>query len=166
MHPSDSKVLGERLQELAEVFNAKPVSEKGLSVWFNVLREFPTERVCGILIGWPKFHAKFPVPAEVWKVANDSGIGERERKAEQEKKSEIFHPGVGGAQAEKFIAEIRALLKQPTWTPKQHWQRNMKRFKPRQIGYEFAKEALEMKKVLDQPSLDREPGQDEEERAA
>lgn len=156
----DSKVLGDRLNELAEVFDKKPVSEKGLTVWFGVLREFPTERICGVLIGWPKSHTKFPSPAEVWKAVNDLGIGERERKAAEENRQE-FYPGVGGAQAEKFIAEMREVLKRPKWSPMQHWTRLLATAKPGSIGYEYATKVLKQKNAMPQ----REPGQDDEERA-
>lgn len=155
------KVLGDRLNELAEVYNAKPVSERGLTVWFSVLREFPTERVAAVLIGWPRTHVKFPTPAEVWKIVNDISIGDRERKAALENKQE-FYPGVGGEQAEKFIAEMRATLKRPKWAPMQHWKRLLETAKPGSIGHRYATEALKQKRFV----RSREPGQDDEERAA
>ncbi len=161
MQAFDSKILLERLNELAEVFDKKPISEKGLTVWFGVLREFPTERVCGALIGWPKTHTKFPSPAEVWKTVNDISINDRERKAELENKQE-FYPGVGGEQAEKFIAQMREVLKRPKWTPMQHWTRLLATAKPGSIGYEYATQVLKQKNAL---PVDREPGQDDEEKA-
>lgn len=163
MLPADSKILGERLAELVEVFDRKPISEKGLTVWFNLLREFPTERVCGVLIGWPKTHTKFPAPADVWKLVNDLGIGDRERKAEEENRSAGFEPGVGGEQAEKFIAQMRVILKRPRWTPREHWARVLDTQPEGSIGHQYAKEAL-MK--MGARTLDREAGQDDEERAA
>lgn len=159
MQSYDNKVLGERLNELAEVFDKKPVSEKGLTVWFGVLREFPAERVCGVLIGWAKTHTKFPSPAEVWKTVNDISINDREKKAEQENKQE-FYPGVGGEQAEKFIAQMREVLKRPKWAPMEHWKRLLKTAKPGSIGYEYATAALKQRHAL---PVDREPGQDDEE---
>lgn len=160
MQAYDNKVLGERLNELAEVFDKKPVSEKGLTVWFGVLREFPTERVCGVLIGWAKTHTKFPSPAEVWKAVNDISINDREKKAEQENKQE-FYPGVGGEQAEKFIARMREVLKKPKWSPMDHWKRLLATAKPGSIGYEYATQVLKQKNAL--PA--REPRQDDEDRA-
>lgn len=160
MQAYDNKVLADRLSELIEVYGAKPVSEKGLTVWFNVLKEFSTEKVCSILIAWPKSHTKMPSPAEVWKAVNEISIDERERKAALEKKEE-FYPGVGGEQAAKFIAEIRRKLNQPAWTPMQHWQRLLQTAKPGSIGHDYATKVLKQKGAMQE----REPGQDDEERA-
>lgn len=163
MLAADSKILGERLGELAEVFDRKPIAEKALTVWFNLLREFPTERVCGVLIGWPKTHTKFPSPADVWKLVNDIGIGEREKRAQQENKSAGFEPGVGGEQADKFIAQMRVILKRPRWTPREHWEHVLDTAKSGSIGHEYAIAALTK---MGARTVQREPGQDDEEVAA
>lgn len=166
MQAFDSKVLAERLSDLSEVFQAKPVSEKGLSVWFNVLREFPTEKVCGVLLGWARSHNKMPSPNEVWKAVNETSIVEREKKAEEERKAAPFVPGVGGAQAQKFIERMREVLKSPKWTPVEHWKHVLKTQKKGSIGYEYATKALIMKGVMEDPMKSREPGEDDEQKAA
>src|SRR5690606_34318444 len=120
MQAYDSQLLAQQLNALCEVFDKKPVSLKGCEVWFDVLKEFPTEKVMSVLIAWPKTHNKFPAPSEVWKVVNEINIADRERKAVMERK-EDFVPGVGGAQAQKFIASIREILKQPKWSAFEHW---------------------------------------------
>lgn len=164
MQPIDTKLLSERLGDLAELFDRKPPTERAVRGWFDVLREFPTEKICGVLIGWPRSHAKFPAPNEVWKVVNDFCISDREKKAEVERKATPFeHPGVGGAQAEKFIAEMRRTLNKPQWTPREHWEKVLERAKPGSIGHRYASEVL---KKSGSHSQQREPGQDEEERAA
>lgn len=162
MQAFDSKILGERLSELSEVFQAKPVSEKGLTVWFNVLREFSTEKVCGVLIGWPRSHNKMPSPNDVWKIVNDQMISEREKKAAIERNEQPFanaHPGVGGAQAEKFIEKMREILRKPKWTPTQHWERVLANSEAGSIGHEYAKAVL----MKAGPIAQREPGEDAEE---
>lgn len=162
MQAYDMQTLGQRLNELAEVFDKKPVGEKGLTVWFNVLREFPTEQVCGVLLGWPKTHSKFPAPSDVWKVVNDIGITKREAKARAESRDD-FQPGVGGEQAAKFIESIRKILNNPRWTPREHWKRNLQRFPAGHIGNEYAQIALKMREQPEQPALpDRVPGEDDE----
>lgn len=167
MLPADAKVMQDRLNELAEVFDKKPVGEKGLTVWFSVLREFPTEKVCGVLIGWPKTHTKFPAPSEVWKAVNDIQINEREKRAEQENKAAGFEPGVGGEQAEKFIAQMRVMLKKPKWTPREHWERVLSSQPEGSIGHRYASEALLKMGARTAPAvMEREPGQDDEERDA
>lgn len=162
MLPTDVATLKDRLAELAEVFERKNPTEKALKVWFDVLREFQVQTVAGVLIGWPKIHGKFPTPAEVWKVTNDIATAERERKAQAENKRE-FYPGVGGAQAEHFIAEMRKVLALPKWTPREHWEHVLKTAKPGSIGHRYATDAL---KKIGARSVQREPGQDDEEKAA
>ena len=159
MLPTDLSTMKDRLAELAEVFDRKPIGDKALRVWFDTLRDFPCEQVMGVLIGWPKTHTKFPAPAEVWKLINESAIAQREKTAALENKRE-FYPGVGGKQAEAFLAQMRATLNKPAWTPTEHWQRVYERSAPGSIGRKYAEEIL-MKKGLIQQS-EREPGSDDE----
>ena len=79
--PQMAKILG----SLAEAFDRKAIGTSGLEVWFDTLREFPTHAVFVLLQSWPKTHGKFPVPAEIWKILNDSATQERERKAKADK---------------------------------------------------------------------------------
>ena len=162
MLPTDISTLKDRLAELADVFDRKPLTDKAIRVWFDTLREFPCEHVMSLLIGWPKTHTKFPAPAEVWKAMNEWAIDKREQKAARERREE-FHPGVGGAQAEAFIAQIRKTLNNPQWTPAEHWQRVHERQPEGSIGKRYAAEVLMKRGLLQEP---REPGQDDEEREA
>jgi hypothetical protein len=166
MQAYDAQVLSQQLNALCEVYDKKPVSLKGCEVWFDVLKEFPTEKVMSVLIAWPKTHNKFPTPSEVWKVVNEINIAERERKAEIEKKEEFF-PGVGGAQAKKFIAEIRKLLNKPQWSPMEHWRHTLNTQPEGSIGHTYAKQVLGKAGYFDDEPKHR-PGADdiEAERAA
>lgn len=163
MQAIDNKLLGDRLAELSEVFGAKPVSEKGLTVWFGVLREFPTEKVCSVLIGWPKSHGKMPTPNEVWKSVNEICIVEREKKAEEERRRAPFQPEVAGVQAEEFLAVMREMLKRPVFSPREHWERVLRTATPGSIGHDYATQALMKMGAI---TAEREPGQDDEERKA
>ncbi len=163
MQAFDSKVLGERLEELTEVFQAKPISAKGISVWFNVLREFPTEKVCGVLIGWPRSHSKMPAPNDVWKIVNEQMIFEREKKAQAERREDpLSHPAIGGAQGKQFLIQIRKLIAGPELTPRAHWERVLANAKRGSIGYEYASQALIKMGAI---TREREPGEDDEEAA-
>lgn len=165
MQAIDTKLLAERLGDLAELFDRKPPTERAVRGWFDVLREFPTELVCSVLIAWPRSHAKFPAPNEVWAVVNNICIADREKKALIERKAQPFeHVGVGGAQAERFIAQMRKILGKPAWTPREHWEKVLERSKPGSIGHTYAKAAL--LKMGAHSLRNREPGEDEEERAA
>jgi hypothetical protein len=154
----DLQVLANQLNALAEVYERKAVTPKALEVWFDTLREFPCEQVMALLIGWPKSHHKMPVPSEVWKAMNEWAIERREHKALLESRTPAFHPGVGGAQAEAFIAQMRKTLNNPEFTPLEHWQRVHDRQKPGSIGRRYAEEVLKRRGVI----LDREPGSDDE----
>ena len=170
MQAYDAQVLSQQLNALCEVFDKKPVSLKGCEVWFDVLKEFPTEKVMSVLIGWPKTHNKFPTPAEVWKIVNEIRSSDIERKAELEKKEE-FVPGVGGAQARKFIAQIRKTLNSPKWTPMEHWQHTFKTQPEGSVGHTYAKQVLTKVGYLDeepkyQPGADDYEHEPEHEREA
>lgn len=154
MLPTDIATLRDRLTELAELFERKPIGDKALRVWFDVLRDFPCEDVASILIAWPKTHVKFPAPAEVWKIASERMSHRIERQAALTAAAPAFHPGVGGAKAEEFIARMRKTLKNPTLTPLEHWLRVQR--SGTEIGKRFADAALA--KLAPQPV--REPGQD------
>ena len=123
MQSIDLPQLTKELNALAEVFDRKPLTEKAAKVWFDTLREFPSELVLSLVIAWPKTHTKFPAPADVWKAMNERAADMRERKAEQERREPAFYPGVGGARAEEFIRKMRATLNMPKWGPMEHWQR-------------------------------------------
>ena len=168
MQAHDSKILQERLSELSEVYQAKSVSDKGLTVWFNILREFPTEKVCDILNAWPRSHNKMPTPNEVWKAVNDICIGLREKKSEMQNKEQPFayaSAGVSGEQAEKFLNKMREVLNSPKWTPLDHWKKTFRTQKPGSIGYEYAHKVLTMKGIVEKDSLERVPGEDDEQKA-
>ena len=155
MQKFDADLLAKNLNQLADVFDRKPVSGPALQAWFDSLKEFPTERVMGVLIGWPRAHLKFPTPSEVWKLCNEIGIGERERKADLEKREQIeWERSPAG---EKFLAKMREIINRPSRTPKEHWEHVLRTQPPGSIGHEYAKKILKPE--------EREPGQDDEPQA-
>jgi hypothetical protein len=160
----DLPTLAKQLNELAEVFDKKPVTPGALEVWFDTLREFPCEDVMALLIGWPKTHAKFPVPSEVWKTMNERAIDQREKKAAQERaenRQQLFIPTPKG---EECLAKIKAMLKAPRLSPREHWHCVLANAAPGSIGERYAREALA--KLEPQVVVEREPGQDDEEMRA
>lgn len=157
----DIPALAAQLNALAEVFEKKPVSPKAMEVWFDTLREFPCDQVVSLLVAWPRTHAKFPTPADVWKSMNEWAIDRRERQALIERREPAFHPGVGGAQAEKFIRQMREILNTPKWSPLEHWQRVHERQPEGSFGKRYAEEVLRKRGVI----TDREPGEDDEPQA-
>lgn len=60
--------------------------------------------------------------------------------------------------ARAYLRSLKAMQEAPKLSPKEHWRRNLERFKPHQIGYVYAIEAL---KKLD-PQSERTPGEDDE----
>ena len=162
MQRTDIPLLGERLNSLAEVYEKKPVTQKAMEVWFDVLREFKTENVCGMLIGWPKTHGKFPAPADVWKALNDAAINERERIERAERgriEREVLNMG-STPQGREAIAAIKGILARPKRTPVEHWQHVLLDPRYSERSKQFAREALS---ALRHRIIEREPGQDDEE---
>jgi hypothetical protein len=112
VRPIDAPALVQSLSGLAEVYGARAVSDKAAKVWLDVLREFPIERVCALLSGWPKANARMPVPKDVWTVLNDERTETIEREAAAEKVKErnevvrLFDPRTKNAN----MAKIRTLI--------------------------------------------------------
>ena len=126
MQKYDATVLAQNLNALAEVFDRKPVSAKALEVWFDTLKEFPTEKVMGKLINWPKSHTKFPAPSEVWKECNDLGAKDREDKAARERAENLRDPVADDAVARANLSRIRALLSRPRKSAAEYWEMVLK----------------------------------------
>jgi len=116
MRPIDAKPLGESLAALAEVFGARPPSPAAVAVWADALRDFPIERVQGLLRLWPKMHAKMPVPRDLWSILNEERTEEIEQRAAAEKAQErnevqrLFDPRVRNANMAR-IREMIALMR-------------------------------------------------------
>jgi hypothetical protein len=117
MRPIDFKPLAECLSSLADVFNVRPPSEKAIAVWADTLRDFPIERIESLLRGWPKVHAKMPVPKDVWTVLNDERTEDIERSAVADKMRErnevqrLFDPRVKDANMSRIrqiVSEARS----------------------------------------------------------
>ena len=153
----DLQALATQLNMLAEVYEKKPVSPKALEVWFDTLKDFPAERVLSFLISWHKTHPKFPVPSDVWKVCNESSIVQREEQAERERAMNVAEPCGDGA---KWLAKIRATFGGEKRAPMDHWRHVLNTAPRGSIGHEYASE------ILNARTPEREPGQDDEERAA
>jgi hypothetical protein len=151
MQKFDADLLAKNLNQLADVFDRKHITAPALQAWFDTLRDFPTERVMSVLLGWPKTHGKFPTPADVWKVCGEIGSAEIERKAALDKRPIEWERSPQGA---KFLAKMKAIINKPGRTPQQQWEHVLATQKPGDIGYEYAKKALKR--------IDREPGSDDE----
>jgi hypothetical protein len=145
MQKIDIPVLGQNLNALAEVYEKKHVTSKALEVWFDTLKAFPTERIMGLLIGWPKTHGKFPTPAEVWKSCNEASIEEREERAQRER-SVNAAPWTGSTpEGRRLSALAREIFGRPKRTAKEHWQHVLATAPEGSIGHQYASEALRVK---------------------
>lgn len=151
------------LNALAEVFDKKSVSAKAMELWFDTLKEFDTNRVLGLLNSWAKMHTKFPAPSEVWKALNEESSVRRERVAEAEKKvfaREYQHASTPHGAA--CMAKVREMLSKPKPTPLQHWTRIRNDQDATPIARRYADAFFTR---YGQPAMEREAGQDDEERA-
>ena len=166
MLTADVKLVSERLNGLAEVYAKPAVTEKAFGVWFETLKEFPTDRVMMILNGWPKQHGRFPTPAEVWKECNEKAIEDREKRAAHERKLLLAAPEYAAPTAEgrALLARMRLEIRRPKLSPVQHWERLLAKPGITDFQRRFAIEALG--NLSGRRPLEREPGQDDEELAA
>lgn len=166
MKKYDLSQLSAALNRIAEVLERRPISQAALEVWFDALEEFPAERVLPMLAAWPKSHAKFPVPAEVWKALNESGIDEREKRVAAEKyRREREHSQFAATpEGKRTMAQVREILKASKPPPLEHWRNVMRTPGLCNLSHEYAQEYL--KKHDPEFSKEREPGQDDEERYA
>lgn len=164
MKSYDAAQFSESLNRLAEALDRRPISPKGIEVWFDALKEFPTPLVLGILANWAKLHPKFPTPAEVWKTVNDLQIVDRERAAAQlraqARESIRFSRTPEGQRA---LSKIRTLVERPRKSPRAHWESILRAHGSDTIGHEHAQAALAM---LGHKRHVREPGEDDEDRQA
>lgn len=164
----DAGRLAESLNGLAEYFDRKPLTPKALEIWFGTLKEFNTELILGLLSTWSKQHLKFPVAAEIWAIANNIGLNDREQRATLERqenqqpvKFERTETGRG------LAAALRLAVQHKKRSPREHWhsvlQENQQRFPKGSIGHAYATEALSILQRKRRP--DRVPGEDDEDRA-
>jgi len=152
MQKFDAELLAKNLNSLAEVFDRKPITAGALQAWFDVLKEFKTELVMGVIIGWPKTHNKFPAPADVWKACNEVSIAEREKKVALQKRADVEWER--SPRGSEFLAKMRAMLRSPAPSPQQHWQRVLETKAPGSIGHDYAAQVLARNEEREEETVD------------
>jgi hypothetical protein len=140
----DTHSLANALNSLAETFERKAVTPKALEVWFDTLREFPTEQVLPLLHSWPKIHGKMPVPSEVWKVLNERAVDEREQrlKAERTQREREYQRMGSTETTRRCLKMIYEMLTKPKTTPIEHWRKVLDTPNLQPISYEYARAEL------------------------
>jgi hypothetical protein len=144
MQKHDATALATALNALAETFDRKAIPPRALEMWFDTLREFPTEVVLSLLHSWPKVHGKMPVPNEVWKALNERSIEDREQRnrAEKAQRERDYAHMSATPEGERCLSEIYRILTQPKPTPLEHWRKVMETPGLPFISYEYAKVAI------------------------
>lgn len=149
MNPTGIAIFAERLNALGEVYDKKPITKGALQVWVDTLREFPTERVLDVLNSWPRKRNKFPTPSEVWTMANEASIEEREKTAAHHRvqnRSEDL-PAARSENARQYIERMRKLVANPKPLTRvrfvQHWREMLESEHSTHLQKMFAKEALQ-----------------------
>lgn len=161
MKSHDSSQLSAHLTRLAETFDRKPLTAEAFKVWFDTLKEFPAELIFALLAGWPKQHQKFPVPSELWQIANNSATADRERSAALQRSVNSQPVRFERTQNGRFASDrIKELLGHSRVSPVDHWLRVQGRSHRDSIGYRYAVEALAK---LQRGKRMREPGEDRDE---
>lgn len=158
MKTHDAPQLSAHLTKLAETYDRKPLTAEALKVWFDTLKEFGAELIFSLLAGWPKQHQKFPVPSEVWAIANNIGTADRERSAALERSVNSQPVKFERTEQGRVASErIKELLEHARVSPATHWLRLQGRSHKDSIGYLYATEALSK---LQRGRKTREPGED------
>lgn len=165
MEKSSLPDLARRLNDLAEIMDKKPLGEKAILGWFETLREFETGIVFGSLKGWQKTHARFPTPAEVWKACNEfsSELMEKQQVTDKIALARSYAQIKPTDEGRLKLSRILGVLAVPKPTPLQHWEKVLRTPDLPQISYDYA-HAFIAKQA--KPKVDRQPGQDDEERVA
>ena len=171
MNKVDVPTFTDRLNSLLDAMSPgkPPFSAKGMEMWFETLKEFPAERVLGVLNAWPKLHARFPAPADVWKVCHETALEEREKKAAADRR--IFEQPVPIAQqtegVRRLIAETKKMLERPAPGPREWAKKILDRHRAGEHIRPYVLHcALEASGDVAPRVIEREPGEDDEELAA
>ena len=168
MTKTDTPLLATQLNALAEVFDKRTQTPAAVQVWMDTLREFPTERVLGLLIAWPKSHGKFPTPNDAWKILNEQSIDNREQRAAEEKVRREYETGrmVSSEQGRKIIAGLMAGLSRARRSPRYWAHKIIDRAAAGEdviwIALAYAREALGLDPKTGLPKAERVPGEDDE----
>ena len=166
---TDIGIFGTQLNAIAEVLGKPAVSVKAMEIWFDTLKEFPTEHVMDVLNNWLKRQGRFPTPAQVWDAVNENCIRERERRAAIER-AQNFAPVRATEETtqygHEYRARIRAILSSRKKPFVQHWLDIKANPNSSFSQRMFAEEALRNLGHREQSPVERVPGEDDEQLAA
>lgn len=107
--------LTERLNELADAFNARQMTAGAMRVWRDALAECTWNDVQNALCDWPKSNTRMPAPADILKLCRNR-ISDRiegkaaEHAAESRKPWTVTSLPANSEVARTELAKIRALL--------------------------------------------------------
>lgn len=78
---ANKMVFAKRLGLLAETLGGRmPSSEAGIAFWTDALDGIPMSYCIEAVNSWPRYHTKFPSPAEIRKYAEESWSRDKERR--------------------------------------------------------------------------------------
>lgn len=66
-----NEFLKNALQDLADLYGARPVSDRAVSLWERSLEGIDRGEMVSVLEDWPKHHSKMPIPAEIVKAVSE-----------------------------------------------------------------------------------------------
>lgn len=84
MRDADVKALGERLNELAEVYGKPLPSNAALRLWFAALKPFALADALGELDDWAGGNARMPVPADIRRRLDERRAEAMEQRAREQ----------------------------------------------------------------------------------
>lgn len=123
-------IFCKRLGLLAETLGGRmPSSEAAVSFWLDALAGIPMSYCIEAVNNWPRYHTKFPAPADIRKYAEESWTRDKERR-ETELREEA--PGLSDvAPADPALAEAVREWREyprPKLPDRYHLKRNLVRW--------------------------------------
>lgn len=153
MNKIDFSDFARRLNDIADTYGAKHLSEGALKAWFVTL-ESETARDCGdALAQWLRSGTRMPTPADIYRIANERGINRREQDAAADKADEakIVQRFAATDKGREALRQIKELLAKKLMTrpdPREWAHRILDRFADGEdmpdISVRYACEALGM----------------------
>lgn len=65
MNPTDTKILKDRLSELADALGARGPGDSGMKAWYIALKDFGVDEVVDSLDQWLRTKGKMPTPSDI-----------------------------------------------------------------------------------------------------
>lgn len=116
MLTNDRPKLIDAINALHDLYGKPKLSAGAAQIWWDTVKEFDHNDIFTILGYWAQRHGKQPMPADVWRDANDMRTESIEQKAARERasnRSTLPHDFRPTQQGRAMIKECLRIVSQP-----------------------------------------------------